>query len=86
MVDLRVDRDAPAVQTVDQVELPQGPVTVELPSVQAGRLLGQLPVVAGRGQRELADVELDVEVGVLDPVRLVEPERHGDQPAAERRH
>jgi len=31
-------------------------------------------------------VELDVEVRVLDPVRLVDAERHLDEPSAERRH
>ena len=53
--------------------------------MQPRGLLGQLPVVTGRRQGELADVELDVEVRVLDPVGLVEPERDLDQPAAERR-
>ena len=39
----------------------------------------------GGGDGVVADVEVDVEVGVLDPVRQVEPERHLDEPAAERR-
>jgi len=30
-------------------------------------------------------VELDIEVRVLDPVRMVKPERHGDQPTAKER-
>ena len=69
---LRVDRLAPARQAVDQVQLPQRPAAVERPGVQPGGLVGELAVVAGLGQGQLADVELDVEVGVLDPVRLVQ--------------
>ena len=37
----------------------------------------------GFGQRDVADVELEVEVGVLDPVRVVEVERDAHQPLAE---
>ena len=44
-------------------------------------------VVAGRRHRRLADVEVEVEVGVLDPVRVVEAERHlGELPAERRQH
>ena len=40
---------------------------------------------ARRRHGVVADVEVDVEVGVLDPVRQVEAERHLDEPPAERR-
>jgi len=53
--------------------------------MQPGHLFGQLPVVAGGRQRELPDMEPDVETRVLDPVRMVEPERHRDQPATKER-
>src|SRR4051794_37672267 len=33
----------------------------------------------------MADVELEIEVGIIDPVRVSEVERHGHQAAAERR-
>ncbi len=46
-----------------------------------GELLGR----ARRRHGVVADVEVDVEVGILDPVRQVEPERHLHQSAAERR-
>ena len=36
-------------------------------------------LVAGPGQADLAQVELDVEVRVVDPVRPSETERHHDQ-------
>ena len=38
----------------------------------------------GGGHGRVADVEVEVEVGVLDPVRVVEPERHLPQPPAQR--
>ena len=47
---------------------------------------GQLGRAAGRGDRGAAQVVVEVEVGVLDPQRRVQPERHLDEPAAERRH
>ena len=53
--------------------------------MQAGRLGGQLPIIAGRRQRQLTDVELDVEVRIFDPIRLIEPQRHLGEAAAKRR-
>lgn len=72
MVDLGVDRQPPSGKTGDQVQLPQGTPTIERPGVQSGGLLGQLTVVARRGQGDLADVELDIEIRIVDPVGLVE--------------
>ena len=68
---------------MDQVDLPQRAAAVEMAGMQPGRLLGQLLVVAGRGKGQLADVILDVEVRVLDPVRLVEAERDVDRAGGE---
>jgi hypothetical protein len=85
MVDLAVDRRPPAPQPEDQVDLPERSAALQRPGVQAGGLLGELPVAAGGGQGKLPDVELDVEVRVLDPVRLVQAQRHVDQAAAEER-
>ena len=70
---------------MDQVDLPQRAAPVEVAGVQPGRLLGELLVVTWRGEGQLPDVIFDVEVGVLDPVRLIEAERHVDEPATERR-
>ena len=36
-------------------------------------------------ERQLADVELDVEVRIFDPVGLIEPQRHLGEAAAKRR-
>ena len=71
------------VQALDDVHLPQRPVEVERAGDQPGDLDAQLPPVAGLGQGDVADVELEVEVRVLDPVRMVEVERHADQPLTE---
>ena len=85
VVDLGQQRHAAALQAVDQVELPQRAGAVQRPGEDPRDGLGQLAVVAGRRHRRVADVEVQVEVRVLDPVRVVEPERDLDQPPAERR-
>ena len=46
---------------------------------------GELLRCARRRHGVVADVEVDVELGILDPVREVEPHRHFDEPAPERR-
>ena len=50
------------------------------------RLIDVAELLRGAGRRHgvVAHVEVEVEVGVLDPVRQVEPERHLDEPATER--
>ncbi|HTT00206.1 MAG TPA: wax ester/triacylglycerol synthase domain-containing protein, partial [Streptosporangiaceae bacterium] len=85
VVDLRVDGGAAAGQPGDQVDLPQRAAAVQRAGVQPRDLLGELGVRPGAGQRELADVVLDVEVRVVDPVRLVQAERHAPQLAAQHR-
>jgi hypothetical protein len=47
--------------------------------MQARHLDAQLTPVARPWQRDVTDVELDVDVGILDPVGPVVPERHGDR-------
>jgi hypothetical protein len=85
VVDLRQQRDAPALEPVDHVELPQRAAAVERAPEHTLHRLGQLPVVARRGQRGLTDMEVQVEVRVVDPVGEVEPERDLGQPPAQRR-
>jgi hypothetical protein len=85
VVDLRQDREAvrrqveKRVQPLDQVGLPQRPRQVERPSVDPRGLDAELAPVAGLRQRDVAHVILDVEPLVLDPVRVVELERHAQQ-------
>ena len=71
------------VEPLDDVELPQRPIEVERAGHQPRHLDAQLAPVAGLRQGDVADVELEVEVGILDPVRVVEVERHPHQPLAE---
>ena len=85
VMDLGVDGGPPALEPGDEVDLPQWAAAVQRPRMQAGHLLGQLPVVAGGRHGRLPDVKLDVEVRVLDPVRMVEPEGNRDQPAPKER-
>ena len=75
----------PPGEPVDDVELPQRAAAVERAAEHPRDGLGELPVVAGRRDRGLADVEVEVEVRVVDPVRQVEPERDLHEPPAQRR-
>ena len=79
-------RDAgDVVEPLDDVRLPQRLAAVERPRVDARHLDAELaPVTRGR-QCDVAHVELDVDVVVLDPVGTVEVERHRDQAAPEDR-
>jgi hypothetical protein len=86
VVDLAHHGDAVARQSVDQVQLPEGSRSIEGPCVDPRHLLGQLGVGSRRGQRDLAHVKLEVEVRIVDPVAVVEVERHLGQPPPERRH
>ncbi len=73
------------VQALDDVDLPQRFAAVDRPRVQPRHLDAELAPVAGVRQRDVTHVELDVEGRVLDPVRPVEGQRHGDEPPAELR-
>src|SRR3712207_8075841 len=60
-------------RSVDEVELPERARAVERASDDPRDGLGELARVAGRRHGVVADVEVEVEVRVLDPVRMVEP-------------
>ncbi len=82
MVHLRQHRHAAVVESVDDVHLPERAGPVELAADDSRHLLGELTLIARCGQRLLADVVLDVERAVVDPVRVVQRERHlGEAPA-----
>src|SRR5207253_1969157 len=82
--DFREHGGVPVLEAVDQVQLPQRPRTVEWSREDARHLLGQLLLATWRRQRDLAYVEVEVEVRVVDPVRVVEPEGHLDELPLER--
>ena len=52
--------------------------------MQPRDLDAELAPVPGLGQRDVADVELDVELRVLDPIRVIEVERHPHQSLTKR--
>ena len=76
VVDLGQQRHATTLEPVDQVQLPQRPAAVQRAGEDAGHDLGQAVVVARRRDSGLADVEVEIEVRVLDPVGQVEAERN----------
>ncbi len=75
VMDLGVDRGPAPGEAGDQVDLPQRPAAVQRAGVQPGHLLGELGVGPWPRQRDLPDVVLDVEVRIIDPVRLIQAER-----------
>ncbi len=89
MVELEEDRERAVgqagnpVQALDDVDLPQRPAAIERARMQARDLDHQLPPVARLGQGDVADVELEIGVGVVDPVRTVERVGHRHQAPAE---
>ncbi len=85
VVHLVEQRHAPVLEPLDHVQLPQRPGAVQRPGVQARDGLAQLGLGARGRDGRLAHVEIEVEVRVLDPVGLVEPERDVDQLPAEGR-
>ena len=61
--------DAPALEPVDEPDVPQGAAPVEWARHQPRTEVEQLSLVTGLGQRRLVHVCCDVEVGVVHPHR-----------------
>ena len=78
-------RHPAAFQAMDEMDVPQRPAPVERLARQARRELGEPAVVPGRRQRHLREVVVEIEVGILDPVRLAEPQRDLDEPSTRQR-
>ena len=70
---------------LDDVELPQRPRAIQRQRHDPRDLVGELLVGARRRERHLAHVVAEVDLGLLDPVRMVEPERHLGEAPAQRR-
>ena len=77
--------DVAVLEALDHVHLPQRAAAVERSAEDVGRELGQLGGAAGSRQGRPSHVVVDVEVGVLDPQRVVELERDLDEAPPERR-
>ncbi len=67
------------VQSLDKVQLPKRPGEVQWPGVDPRGLDAELPPVARVRQRDMANVVLEIEAIVLDPVGIVDLERNVQQ-------
>jgi hypothetical protein len=67
VVGLADDREAAALDAVDQPHLPDRLRPVEPLGEDARRERAQLVLAPGGGERSVADVVVEVEVGVVDP-------------------
>ncbi|MCY1183241.1 hypothetical protein D9M73_238470 [compost metagenome] len=67
------------------MHFPWRPGQVQRVGLDARHRVAQLPPVARRGQDGMAQMEVDIEKRVLDPVRIAEPERRANDPLAEHR-
>src|SRR5215218_125413 len=73
------------LEPLDDVELPQRALAIERAGHDARALVGELRVGARSRQGQLAHVVVEVELRIVGPVGVVEPERHLDEPPAQRR-
>ena len=80
MVRLGQHRPATVGQPLDDVGLPQRTGAIHPTPDDACDLFGELVGPAGRGEPDVANVVVEIEVGIVDPIRVVEFERHLDQP------
>ena len=85
VVALADDREAVALEALDQPQLPERLRAVELLGEDPGGEVAQLLLGARRRQRGLAHVVVEVEVGVVDPDRPALVEGHEAQLLAEAR-
>ena len=82
VVEDREDREALIGQALDHIGQPQWPPPVERPRDDAPDDVGELLIAARRRDRRMAHVELQLEVRIVDPERMIEPERDlGQAPA-----
>jgi hypothetical protein len=84
-VDLEHERDAAVGETGDEVQLPQRAGAVEGTGVDAGHHLVERLGVVGLGHGDVAEVVVEVEVGMVTPPGPVQPERHLRQGLAQHR-
>ncbi len=84
MVHLGEERGAVALEAFDDMHLPQRTVGVELAAHDTRDEGIQLGAPAGRRQAGPAQVVVDLEVGVVDPHRMVQAERNAHRPLAQR--
>ena len=86
VVDLGHQGDVSVLEPLDHMELPQGPAPVERVRCQVPDQRHQLGLPPRTGKPHPADVEVDIELGVVDHQRVLEPEGHLEHPLPERGH
>ena len=86
MMGLGYEREAVILEALDQPHLPQRLRAVQLLREDARGQAAQLLPAPGRGQRGVANVVLEVEVGIVHPHRPAAVERRGGQLVAIARH
>ena len=78
MVHLAHNREAPALETFDEPQLPQGPVTVERLGQNASHQAFEGAVASGSRQTGVTNVIREIEVVVVDPDRMVYERREAE--------
>src|SRR5450432_3857299 len=79
-------RQATTFEAMDQVDLPERAAAIERSGEDASDLLLELRVGARWDQRQFAHMEVDVEVRVVHPICVVEPEWNLSEPPFEDRN
>ncbi len=82
-MDLGEHGDVTVLQTFDGPALPQRPVAIEMDLHQVTGELGELLGAARLRYGDVAQVVVEVEVGVFDPQRMVQPHRDLGETAPE---
>jgi hypothetical protein len=86
MMGLREQREAPALEPLDQPDLPEWLRPVEALGVHAPHQLAQVLDRPSAGQRGVAHVVVDVEARVVDPHRPAHLEARNREPLPVARH
>ncbi len=83
MVDLGDQTDPATFDPLDDVHLPRRLIRIERMAHDLGHQGGQLGVTSGSGQRHPMKVVIEVEVGIIDPPWMIEPEGDGHEASTE---
>jgi hypothetical protein len=83
MVKLEHERDPSLGQSLDHPQLPQWTCAIQRLRGEACHQIGEDPLRAGSPCDLPVDVPANVEIGVVDPDRMIETDRHLDQSASE---
>ena len=67
------------VEPLNHRIFPERFVHIHRPGIDARRLDAQLPPVARLGQGNMADVKFEIEIFVIDPIGMIEIQRHSHQ-------